>query len=304
MSKNILAQRWQASTSMKITTEKIMQIFQNGGELLPIFSPFELIGDKLDFRGINVNDREIKNCVFNDIDFSFSSFKSTWIKNTKFHNCRFNKVDFSGFSDHGNLFDSCNFFDCKCNNAGIGYDGSTFNNCIFERCNYSKTVFIRPEYTKSFFKDCKINRLDFNASSFENCFFEGKLNDVWFRGGFPLQSDYEYYGIPKLNEMKNVSFEKAELRDITFSNNCNLSTVRVNNNSKYYIFNIWEKRLKFLLSGVCEWSIQERKEVDIFVNTHLVHAKTQEWNIINIDDLERDYGINIALKIIYNLNCL
>jgi len=39
--------------------------------------------------------------------------------------------------------------------------------------------------------------------------------------------------------MKNVSLEKAELFDLTFSDNCELSTVLINNNI-YYKFDKWK----------------------------------------------------------------
>jgi len=144
--------------------------------------------------------------------------------------------------------------------------------------------------------------IDFDASFFDNCIFEGELNDVWFRGGFPLHSDCDRFGVPKKNEMKNVSFEKAELKDLTFSDNCDLSSVRIKNNDKYYKYNHWEKRLEFLKSEISNWEEKEKKEAEIFSDVHLVHAKSQQWYIINREDMERNYGKEVAVKIINKLN--
>ncbi|GEP96526.1 pentapeptide repeat-containing protein [Chitinophaga cymbidii] len=302
MLKKDITKRWEIEHNMRIVIEEVMQLFQSGGELQRKISSFGLIEGKADFRGINAKGKRINKCLFENVDFSFSSFKSTWVENSKFDTCRFYKVDFSDFSDHGNMFKECVFIDCKFNKAGIGYNGSSFSNCFFEMCNYSKAIFIRTEYVASFFKDCRIKNIDFNASSFEDCIFEGLLDDVWFRGGFSLKSDYEYYGLPKVNEMKNVSFEKAELKDVTFSNNCDLSTVRIDSDGQYYKYNNWKMRLEFLNLRMSMLKEGEKKEVLFFVNTHLVHAKDQDWYIINIDDLERDYGKNVASEIINGLN--
>ncbi|MRG44328.1 hypothetical protein GFS24_04345 [Chitinophaga sp. SYP-B3965] len=302
MKKIDLTKRWEIEPGAKSAGEKIMRLFRKGGKLLPEISPFELIEGKTDLRGINTGGKEIKKCVFENADLSFSTFSDSWIEKTKFNNCHFFKVDFSDFSDHGNLFEGCVFYDCKFNYATIGAKGSVFGNCIFEKCNFSKAIFIRAEYTRSEFKNCKMRDLDFNASSFEDCVFEGELSDIWFRGTFPLKSNCEYFGWPKMNEMKNVSFEKAELIYTTFSNNCDLSSVIINNNGKYHKYNNWKKRLEYMVLDIGELDAKERAGIENFSIVYSLHAETQDWYIINIEDLEGEYGISIALRIINLLN--
>ncbi|WP_010255405.1 hypothetical protein [Myroides injenensis] len=43
-------------------------------------------------------------------------------------------------------------------------------------------MFIQAEFVRISFKKFHITGVDFNASSFEKCDFEGQLNDIWFRG--------------------------------------------------------------------------------------------------------------------------
>ena len=46
----------------------------------------------------------------------------------------------------------------------------------------------------------------------------------------------------------------------------------------------------------------QRNEAARFVKVYSVHAPTQEWNIINLDDLEKHYGgKEVAIKIIDGL---
>jgi hypothetical protein len=102
--------------------------------------------------------------------------------------------------------------------------------------------------------------------------------------------------------MKNLSFEKADLRNPTFSDNCDLSTVKIKNNNRYYKYDNWNKRLQFLKLDIDSWEDEDRKEAEIFFNTYSVHAKNQDWFLINMDDIDRDYGIRVAAKIVERLN--
>jgi uncharacterized protein YjbI with pentapeptide repeats len=302
MKKKYLIERWNVEPQLKLLLNKIIELFKIGGKFQVETIPVEVIEGTFDLRGINANDRKIIGCEFRNINFSFSSFDNTWIENSFFEKCLFDKVDFSDSSDHRNYFKECIFSACKFNYAAIGYDGTKFVNCIFENCKFTKTIFNRPEFVDVFFKNSQIKNIDFNASSFEHCSFEGELKDVWFRGGFPLHSDIEHFGKPKKNEMKNVSFENAELEDLTFSDDCDLSTVKIKNSYKYYKYDRWKERLEFLKSESQNWNDREKKETEIFVNACLGHAKNQEWYIINRNDIERYFGKDIALKIMNQLN--
>lgn len=302
MTKKYIRNRWSNEAEFRFAFENIIKLIEIGGKVESDNIKLDLTNGKLDLRGICLDGKKIKKMEFENIDFSFSSLKNSWIENSFFSKCDFNNVDFSDFSDHNNNFKECLFVGCKFNLAGIGYDGTKFIECRFENCKFVKTIFIRPEFKRVSFKNSKINNVDFNASSFEDCCFEGELKDVWFRGTFPSSSDCEYFGKPKINEMKNVSFEKAELNDLTFSDCCNLSTVKIKQSEILYNFDNWKKRLEFLMSEAQNWNSKERKETEIFANSYLIHAKNQEWQIINMNNLERDYGKGIALKIVDYLN--
>lgn len=302
MSKKDLIERWHVEPELKLVFENLVKLFQKGGGVRADNISVGFVNEKLDLRGIKLNNRKIAGCTFVNIDFSFSSFQNCWIENSFFEMCQFDKVDFSDFSDHQNCFKACSFVGCSFNFAAVGYGGTKFTNCIFENCKFTKTVFNRPEFVDVVFKNCRLRSLDFNAASFQDCSFEGELTNVWFRGGFPLQTDYEYFGKPKVNDMKNVSFENAELHDLTFSNDCDLSTVSIKHSDNYYKYGDWRGRLELLKSKSNSWNDKEKREVEIFVHSYAVHATNQQWHIINKNDVEQEFGKDIALKIINQLN--
>jgi uncharacterized protein YjbI with pentapeptide repeats len=282
MKKNIIIERWQAEPHLRLVFNKITELLKKGGKIQLEAPLLERMEGKIDLRGIGLDEKKIVNSEFNNFDFSFSTFTYSWIENSIFEKCHFYKVDFSNFSDHQNSFKECYFIDCK----------------------FTKTIFTRPEFVNVVFRNCRIINIDFSASSFESCTFEGKLKDVWFRGGFPLQSDNISFGNPKKNEMKNVSFENAELEDLTFSDNCDLSTIKINSSNIYYLFNRWKERLELLKLEHLNWDDKDKKEAGIFTRVHLVHAIKQDWYIINRNDVERDYGKEVAVRILKQLNSL
>jgi uncharacterized protein YjbI with pentapeptide repeats len=259
-------------------------------------SPFDLIDDYVDFRGVDFNRQRIRNVVFKKIDFSFSTFDAGRIESSTFYEAKFESVDFSNIVDVGNEFRDCIFKNCKFNRAGLGYSGTKFINCSFAGCNFSKAVFIRGEFNLCTFSDCKLKGVDFNASSFENCTFIGKVEEVWFRGGFALSSDIKEFGVAKENKMKNVSFSNAILIDVTFSNNCNLSSIILPTSGQYFLFDNWLNRLEKLKETIAGWPKEQKVEGEIFANSYLVHAKSQDWYILGEKDVQNALGIEVAQK--------
>jgi len=304
MSAKDLITRWRISAENDSANERIFNICKNGGVLSMDHSPFgRLEGNLMDFRGYSARRILVKDVTLKDIDLSHADFSSSWMETNRFENCLFEKTDFTDASDHGNTFDHCVFLNCKFKLAVLGYKGSRYGNCIFKECGFQRTNFIRPEFVSTDFIHCRLKSIDFNASSFENCKFEGLVDDMWFRGTFPTRSQIETFGQPKINKMLNVSFEDADLCDPAFSNWCDLSTVKIKNNGRYFKYDNWHKRLLFLGKESELWDDEhQRNEAARFVKVYSVHAPTQEWNIINLDDLEKHYGgKEVALKIIDGL---
>jgi len=303
MNYKILKNRWIRDNNAKEALDEIKLLFRNGGMLKNEHSPFGLTKDGLiDFRGIDLRQEKIKKIKIKNIDFSHSQFSNAWIEKSVFEKVNFENVDFTEISEHGNLFQNVKFSNCKFNKAGIGYEGSQYLNCLIEKSSFSRTVFIRGEFVNTQFIDCKLKGVDFYASSFEDCSFIGRLEDVWFRGGYAYPSDDANFGKAKKNHMRNVSFSGAILEGVNFSNGCDLSTVQLPISNNYMLFNNWKKRLEHLKEVIQKWSTSQRKEADIFTNSFLVHAKTQDWFIVNIEELHRDFGVDVASNIIIELN--
>jgi fluoroquinolone resistance protein len=300
MSTKDLIARWKSTLENDRASERIFNICKYGGVLSMDQTPFgRLEGDLIDFRGYPAHRILVKDVTLKDIDFSYADFSSSWMETNRFENCLFVKTDFTDAPDHGNAFDHCTFHQSKFKLAVLGYKGSHYRNCIFRECGFQRTNFIRPEFVNTDFINCRLKSIDFNASSFENCKFEGLLEDVWFRGTFPSASQIERFGQPKINKMENVSFENADLHYPAFSNWCDLSTVKIKNDGKHFKYDNWYQRLQFLGKEIESWDDEhQRNRAAKFVKVYSVHAPTQEWNIVNLNDLQKPYGTDVASKII------
>lgn len=297
--------RWRTSAENDSASERIFNICKYGGVLSIDQSPFGRQKDDLiDFRGYSARRILVKEVQSKDLDLSYSDFSSARMENNSFENCLFEKSDFTSATDHGNRFDDCIFVNCKFKHAILGYQGSNYRNCVFKECDFQRADFIRAEFVDTSFLNCRLKSIDFNASSFENCSFEGLLDDVWFRGTFAFESDFLEFGQPKPNKMLNVSFEKADLKDITFSNGCDLSTVKIKDNGRYFKYDNWYQRLQFLAQEVELWDDErQRNDVAKFLKVSMVHAPTQDWEILSLDDWEKFYGGGeVVAKIVETLN--
>lgn len=280
----------------------IIKIAKNGGVLKRENSCFDCLDKNyIDIRGIDFGLLHIKNLIVENANLSFCTFNSSRIEKSVFRNVIFEETDFSGILDKGNLFLNVSFIKCKFNVAAVGHMGSKYINCHFEKTSYIKTAFIRPEFTTCNFINCKFNNSDFDASSFEKCKFKGQLNGIWFRGSYGNVDDLIKYGEAKKNKMESVSFEDSTLVGVQFSNDCDLSTIKLPKTGRYQIIKNWYNKLKKLEMAIRDWPSDQKKAAELFIHRYLVHAKDQDTYLLNIDEIESNLGPILTSKIIYNL---
>jgi fluoroquinolone resistance protein len=270
-------------------------------------SPFGEHAGRVDLRGIDLLAAAggifIRRVVFEGVDLTFASLRGVWVEGCRFTGSSLDGTDAHNMTDHGNLFEGCTFSKTHWQGGGIGYDGTRFQGCLFEKSLFKGAGFIRPEFDDCTFDQCDFGGVDFSGSSFERCRFVGRLDDVWFRGGFPeimlpsgllrrkrnqMQANF---GVPRPNRMLEVDLSGAELHWATFSDGCDLSSVVVPEDGRHVLFDDWGERLVAL--GAAARSLPERLQgpVEQFCKVYQVHAEKQRWYILNVDDLEAEWGV-------------
>ena len=223
---------------------------------------------------------ELRRVTFGPADFSAASLCRFWIERCAFSGSTFGGTDLGNVSEHGSEFRDCRFVKSSFRNAHLGYRGSRFVNTIFEGVDFTRAGFLRPEFDDCVFSRCKLDGCDFNGSSFARCRFTGRLRDVWFRGGFSHQDQVSSYGQPRPNRMVDVSFEHAILQESTFSDHCDLSTVRIPADGRHALIGRWAERLKDLQEKARLWPEAATRAGDTFAGVHLAPARSQDWFLL------------------------
>jgi len=145
--------------------------------------------------------------------------------------------------------------------------------------------------------------LDFNASSFEECEFEGPVTDVWFRGGFASYTNEERkFGTPRKNRMLNVSFANAVLRHLTLSDDCDLSTVIMPTTGEYRKYDHFRERIIRLETQAETWPDLCRSGGLRFAKTFRDLAENQSWMIFNLSDILDYSGKDAAAQVLESMD--
>lgn len=227
-------------------------------------------------------------CNFAESSFTHSN-TIYWIGNKTFIDSIFHRTKFGAAAEHGNQFYGCVFEAINLKEAILGYNASLYSNCIFKNVKFG--AFIKPQFKECKFIDCDFCNVDFQASSFEDCTFVGTLSSAWFRGNFPTDSLKKEFGRAKQNTMHNVSFEGATLHDVTFSDDCDLSTVLLPKQGRYLFFDNWDEQLNTIKrNGATNQSSTTNEDIASFVEIHKVHSGSQKYYILNIADLLTEYS--------------
>lgn len=293
-----LEARWQQDAGKEFV-ERLASAGRSGNGHSVLESPFGATArGALDLRGLRLSERtELRRVSFAPSDFGRASFKGIWLQGCVFNDSAFDSASLQEIAEHHNTFENCNFLKASFRGAAIGYRGSRFVRCTFDAVDFRRAVFVRPEFDDCAFYHCRLDGCDLNAASFERCRFVGAINAVWFRGGFACPDDVASYGDPRPNKMTQVSFESAVLRDVTFSNRCDLSTLHAPQDGRHALVGSWPGRLSSLQQRCAAWPEDQRKAALAFATSHRVHAQTQDWFVLNRDDLHTEFGDETARRI-------
>ena len=250
-------------------------------------APFGLVDGLVDLRGLpvsGVRGGHVKKLSAEGVDLSYSDWEQVRVERSRFADVRFDAVEARSLGDHGNTFERCSFDRANLGGSAIGFDGSRYVSCSFGRTKFTLAVFARAEFDDCVFEDAALRGVDFHASSFERCTFRGTLDDVWFRGGYPLPELQKQFGRARPNRMRDVDLSGAVLDFVTFSDGCDLSTVRLRPDGTQVHFDRWQARVDAAIAAATD------DEVRLFVRAFQAHAKTQGEYVLDATGLEVELG--------------
>lgn len=306
------AARW--SLDQIEALHRILREVQAGSE-----GPFGRTDSRTDLRDFPLNlaaqrtsrgGRLLKGLRLENVDLSGADLSGVRLEDSTFENCLLDRAVLENLTDLANRFFGCSFSSTSWRNAGIGYGGSTFAECSFYRAEFKGAVFIRGEFDDTVFNECRLDGIDFGASSFCRCVFTGTLRDVWFRGRFPNRAKTRRFGKPRPNKMEQVDFSSANLRDIIFSDCCGMGSVVLPDDGRHHLLDRWSERLLVARHALlAESESAERADALAYLESYRVHAEHQSSYIINRDDLpgadveSREWLLDLLRQLPANSDC-
>jgi hypothetical protein len=180
------------------------------------------------------------------------------------------------FTDRANLYHDCRFVRTNLNEATLGFEGSQFIDCTFERSLSRKTAFVRPVFVRCMFAG-NLRDVDFEASSFSECKFAGRIEGGWFRNGYQHPALNNEFGTPAPNPMKRVDFRDAVLWGVSFSGNLDLSSVILP--ADHIFVDGWPERVR-RVAELWHQSPELRPAIDRFLKVFGPGAASQHQYII------------------------
>jgi fluoroquinolone resistance protein len=246
----------------------------------------------LEFRDVPVTQTEpvatFKGAKWRNLDFSGSKLACVRFFEAELINCRFDRCQLKDFRVWATTFRGCSFRAANLRNAVLGgvLDGkrTIYSNVDFSGADLRETVYKAAAFETCIFRNSRLQRVDFQSSTFTDCVFEGELRDVLF-----YERGFEGESFPK-NEMLDVDFARANLHDVGFRG-LTLDRVKLPDDAEHIIIKDVPKTLDRLIRLLSVQADTTAKKLVAFLNIDREwRASNQAQTVINTEDLAETVG--------------
>lgn len=157
---------------------------------------------------------EIRGVTWRSLVFDGAKLRGIRLHGCNVIDCRFNTCDLQDWRVWATTFRNCSFTKSDLRNSVLGgVEGGArcvYSTVSFEDADLRGTIYRAAEFEQCEFRRAKLEKIDFQTSTFSNCVFEGELRDVLF---YRRGHDGEEF---PANDMVNVDFSRASLRHVGF----------------------------------------------------------------------------------------
>lgn len=224
-----------------------------------------------------------------NLDFSASKLESLRLFDCELINCCFDRCQLRDLRVWGTSFTECSFIKSNLRNSALGgvQNGkrNTYTRVDFSGADLRQTAYKAAAFDGCTFRNAKLEKIDFQTSTFANCLFEGELYDVLFyRRGFQGEA------FPA-NEMDNVDFSRANLRDVGFRG-LTLDRVKFPEDAEHVVIKDVAATLDRLISASKQQGDTTAKKLTAFLNIDREWVTpSQAQKVINMQDLAETIGL-------------
>jgi len=242
--------------------------------------------------------------VLRDVDLSGAFLEDSYWRNCSFKHVRLDRVRCRGVNFASSDMDSVSFAraDLRFVNWGLDrLDGPVLSRVDLVKCDLRRSTYGHPLFQNCKWVDCNLKGVNFAGSRFEDCTFEGLIDAVWFHG-------HDHDPDPRIaalrNPMKNVDFSRAELRDVDFSHEIDLTMCKFPEHGYIRMEYPREVHRRAIERIKAAWSGQAREKaiayLEVMLRDHF--REEQPFTLIRPVDFEKSpLGREVGLGIVREL---
>lgn len=237
----------------------------------------------------------IRGVKWRNLDFTGSKLKSLRLFGCELTNCLFHRCELQDLRVWATTFSECSFTGANLHKSVLGgvHDDkrNNYSGVDFSGADLRETVYKAAGFERCVFRNAKLEKLDFQTSTFVNCLFEGELRDVLFyRCGFGGEA------FPA-NEMIDVDFSRAALHDVGFRGLV-LDRVKLPENGDHIIIKNVPATLDRLTSALKQQGDYTAQRLSAFLNIDRKWVvPNQAQKIINTQDLAEAIGVEAVNRL-------
>jgi uncharacterized protein YjbI with pentapeptide repeats len=158
----------------------------------------------------------VSGVAWDSLDFTGSTLEGLRFFDSIIRNCIFDECDCQDWRLWGTRVENCSFRSADFRNSSLGgirnNKRNTFDRVQFARTDLRRTNYISASFAHCAFRDSRLDKVNFQGSTFTDCTFEGELLEVCFN-----RSAFRQDELPP-NCMSRVDFSRADLRSVEFRN--------------------------------------------------------------------------------------
>lgn len=234
-----------------------------------VWQSLDFSGSRLD--GLRFIDCVLTNCVFDECSCKDIRFWSTTVSDSTFRSTDLRQSVLG---------------------AVQGRNRNTFRNVNFSAADLRQTVYVSADFQACWFSYAKLDRVDFQGSTFANCTFEGELREVLFyRKGFKGE---EY----PPNKMVGVDFSRGKLRWCAFRG-LDLDDVTFPNDEDHIVLNDYPEMLDRLLRSLRgREDVGSKRMVAVFTDARKWAGNRGILNKKDLLEMGGEAGLKAVLEIL------
>ena len=239
---------------------------------------------------------QLKSVHWKSIDFSGSHLPHLLFFNCTIDDCVFDKCFCQEWGLWGTVVTNTTFRAADLRNSAIGAVEDDKRNCYrsvdFSGADLRGTAYKATEFTGCQFRSARLDKVDFETSTFSACVFAGELREVQF-----YRTGYKGEAFPP-NDMRNVDFTQATLRDVEFRG-IDLDTARLPSDADHIVLDHFGEAMDRVLDALQRHPASWAKGLAAYLDVYRRWAgRIGVLNRNDIEEIAGKEGVKTLLELI------